>query len=93
MTWLIWSVLILTQNMAFVANSRARNSSSLSYHAITNLFSNGIWIVSQFFLIDKVSQALKTGDVQLTIIIVGLYVGLNLCGGLSAHHFLLKRSL
>lgn len=93
MSWFIWGFLILIQNMAFVANSRARNSSSLHYHAITNLCSNGIWIISQFFLIDKVSLALKTNDYGLSAVIFGVYVVLNLIGGLTAHHYLLKRSL
>ena len=93
MSWLVWGILILVQNAAFVANSRARNSASLSYHAVTNLCSNGIWILSQFFLIDKVGRALNSGDLSMGLGITGMYIILNLIGGLVSHHLLLKRSL
>ena len=88
---MVWGTLILLQNAAFVANSRARNSASLSYHAVTNLCSNGVWILSQFYLIDKVGEALESGDWQMGVGIVTMYIILNLIGGLTAHHYLIKR--
>lgn len=37
--------LTVLQNASFTLVSRARNSSSLSYHAIASVLSNGIWLL------------------------------------------------
>lgn len=37
--------LTFLQNASFTLVSRARNSKSLSYHAIASVLSNGIWLV------------------------------------------------
>lgn len=91
--WIVWGLILLLQNAAFVANSRARNGKSLSYHAITNLASNGIWIISQFFAVNMISIALNTSNWWLALGIFSFYVIMNLIGGLTAHSFLLKRDL
>lgn len=93
MSWVIWGVLLLLQNAAFVANSRARNSASLRYHAVTNFCSNGVFIVSQFFAVDKILEVWNTHNLWLGALVFSFYVVLNLIGGLVTHHFLLKRSL
>lgn len=51
-----WFFLLVWQNAAFTWVSRARNSGSLSYHAFAAVFSNGIWFVSQLFLISMVAR-------------------------------------
>ena len=91
--WTVWGLILLLQNAAFVANSRARNSNNLGYHAITNLCSNGVWIISQFFVVDKISQAIATQDWRLASGTFVFYVIMNLIGGLVTHHQLMKRSL
>ena len=92
-TWAVWGIILLLQNAAFVANSRARNSNNLSYHAITNLCSNGVFIISQFFAVNMISVALATSDWWLASGIFVFYVIMNLIGGLVTHHQLMKRSL
>ena len=92
-TWIMWGAILILQNAAFVANSRARNSGSLSYHAITNVCSNGVFIISQFFAVDQISKALSTSDWSLAGSIFGFYIVMNLIGGITSHHFLMKRSL
>lgn len=52
LTWLTWGAALIAQNAAFTWVSRARNSGSLGYHAFAACFSNGIWIVSMFFIAD-----------------------------------------
>lgn len=42
---LIMVGLTILQNASFTLVSRARNSSSLSFHAIAAVFSNGIWLL------------------------------------------------
>lgn len=37
--------LTIIQNASFTLMSRARNSNSISYHAIASILSNGIWIL------------------------------------------------
>lgn len=37
--------IVVLQNAAFTWVSRARNSGSLSYHALAAVFSNGIWLL------------------------------------------------
>lgn len=52
----LWFLMLVFQTAAFTWVSRARNSASYSYHAIASVFSNGIWFVSQFFLIGMVAR-------------------------------------
>jgi len=39
-------LLAFTQNVAFTMVSRSRNRSSMKYHAICSVFSNGIWFMT-----------------------------------------------
>ena len=95
MSWVIWGILLLAQNAAFVANSRARNSDNLWYHAITVWFSNGVFIISQFFTVDKITDVLRsdTVDYARATIVVVFYCVLTAIGGLTTHYLLLKRKL
>lgn len=56
MTYVYWLFLLILQNAAFTWVSRARNSGSLGYHATAAVFSNGIWFVSNIFLISMVAK-------------------------------------
>ena len=49
-----WFFLLVVQNASFTWVSRARNSGSIGYHGVASVFSNGIWFVSQLFLIGMV---------------------------------------
>lgn len=51
--WIIWGVLLVLQNAASCASSRAKNSQSLWYNGTVSVFSNGIWFASQYFIVDK----------------------------------------
>jgi hypothetical protein len=65
MKWLIWGLVLLMQNAAFTAVSRARNSGSLRYHAVAAVFSNGVWFASQFFVVAVLSEVIAAKDVGL----------------------------
>lgn len=88
MTWLIWSLLLILQNASFTLVSRARNSSSIGYHAAAAVLSNGIWFASQFFVVNLLvtykSQPLVLACAGL------LYVTLTTSSSVSMHKFLLK---
>jgi hypothetical protein len=57
MDWVVWGLMLIAQNAAFTWVSRARNSGSVSYHALASVFSNGIYIASMFFVVDKLRNA------------------------------------
>lgn len=56
MSLVLWFFLLVAQNAAFTWVSRARNSGSLAYHGFAAVFSNGIWFVSNLFLIGMVAR-------------------------------------
>lgn len=89
MTWLIWAVLLLAQNGSATWVSRARNSRSLGYHALASVFSNGVWIVSLGFAIDKLPAS--RSNPWLFAATVAFYVACTVTGSVGAHHLLMSR--
>jgi hypothetical protein len=88
MNLLLWFFLLVIQNAAFTWVSRARNSGSLGYHAIAAVFSNGIWFVSQFLLINMV---VKPNMQVKEIITYGVvYVLGTVIGSLIMHYVALN---
>lgn len=89
MTWLIWAIVLLMQNASFTLVSRARNSASIPYHAIASVLSNGIWFVSQFFVIGIITRAQHESTLA---IIAGLfYVLLTTISAVGMHWFLMRK--
>jgi hypothetical protein len=86
MNWFIWGVLLIIQNASFTMVSRARNSGSLLYHGIASIFSNGIWFLSQFILVDKFMTILKGNDWKLAAITGLFYTACTIAGSLSMHY-------
>ena len=70
--------------------SRARNSGSLTYHAIAAVFSNGIWFVSQFILVDSVMGIIKNSDWTYAVFIGIFYTFFTIIGSISSHIVLMK---
>lgn len=88
--WILWAVLLVTQNAAFTLVSRARTSGSLLYHAIAAVFSNGVWFASQFILVDKFLSLLK-GGTWTEIVGTGLfYCTFTIIGSVGMHVIALK---
>lgn len=54
MLYVLWAVLLMTQNAASTWVSRARNSSSYGYHAMACIPSNGVWFASQLVLVGSI---------------------------------------
>lgn len=83
-----WFFLLVVQNAAFTWVSRARNSGSIGYHGIASVFSNGVWFVSQLFLIGMVVRP-DMGWQQLTHL--GLvYVAGTTTGAILMHWFSMR---
>lgn len=85
-SWIIWAILLIVQNASFTLVSRARNSSSILYHATASLFSNGIWFLSQFIVIDKVVGLIKNPNTGLAILTALFYVIFTMVGSITMHY-------
>lgn len=88
MSLVAWFFLLVIQTAAFTWVSRARNSESISYHAIASVFSNGIWFATNIILIGMVTYAGRT-----TAQLVGLgiiYVIATVTGAVLMHYVSLR---
>lgn len=59
---LLWAIVLVTQNASFTLVSRARNSGSDWFHAFAAVFSNGIWFLSQTFIIFSLLDVIERAD-------------------------------
>lgn len=80
MSWLLWACLLLIQNASFTLVSRARNSSSLSFHALASVFSNGVWFLGLAVAVNKVT------DGSNLWIVVPFYTVFTVIGSVGMHH-------
>jgi hypothetical protein len=83
MSLFFWFLLLVLQNAAFTWVSRARNSGSYGYHAVAAIFSNGIWFLSNIFLIGMVAKPDMPYS-ELTLLSV-IYVGGTVTGSVLMH--------
>jgi flagellar biosynthesis component FlhA len=88
MSLLSWFLLLIVQNAAFTWVSRARNSSSIAYHAVASIFSNGIFFVSQFMLIGLATHPGMGAREVLTLGVT--YIAGTVTGSLLMHWVALR---
>lgn len=85
--WTVWGILLILQNAAHTATSRARNSKGtkgLWYNAIASFFSNGVWFASQFFI---VNMLINVKDKPLAFATTLLfYVVLTMFGSVASQY-------
>ena len=86
--WAIWAVLLVLQNAAHTASSRAKNSKSLKYTAIVGVFSNGIWLASQFYIVNQLILA-KGNPMRFTLVL-GFYIALTVLGTVGSQWYLMR---
>jgi hypothetical protein len=67
MKWAIWAVVLILQQFSHGLSSRAKNSNSYTYNIVAATFSNGVWICSNFFLVENVLSAIKDGDLYFAL--------------------------
>lgn len=72
--------LVILQNAAFTLVSRARNSSSLMYHTITSILSNGIWLL----VMRKIILNLDNSILMITYLIGAVI------GSIGMHYITMK---
>lgn len=85
MTWILWGATLFAQNAAFTWVSRARNSGSIGYHAIASVASNGVWIASMFFVVDRLQAA--RGDIRAMMAVGLFYTVCTVAGATFMHWF------
>lgn len=85
--WLTWGAILFAQNAAFTWVSRARNSGSIGYHAIASVFSNGVWIASMYFVVDKLREAAGWRE-MLTVGV--FYTACTVAGATFMHWFSMR---
>lgn len=77
---IILFLLVVAQNASFTLVSRARNSSSLLYHLLASIGSNGIWL-----LVFR-NMVVSINDVTL----MWTYLVASVLGSIGMHYFAMK---
>lgn len=90
MTWLLWAFMLLLQNASFTLVSRARNSGSLTFHAIAAVGSNGVFILTQLVALDKLMTVLKHPTPLSVLGIFAFYTSFTVLGSVMMHYISMK---
>jgi hypothetical protein len=86
-SWVIWALVLVLQNAAHTVTSRARNSDNLRYSSIASVASNGIWIISNLFMVGNIVAA-QTVPEKVALVI--FYVICTVAGATGAHWYAIK---
>lgn len=88
MNLVFWFFLLVLQNAAFTWVSRARNSGSLSYHAVAAVCSNGIWFASNIILIGVVAKFLNDASAPNSLMVIYgvIYIAGTVTGSVLMHY-------
>lgn len=89
-TWILWAAMLLLQNASFTLVSRARNSSSILFHAAAAVGSNGVFILTQLVALDKLMNVLKNPTPKSVSIIFLFYTFFTVLGSITMHHVSMK---
>jgi hypothetical protein len=90
MIWLTWWILLIVQQASQTFISRARNGDNLRLHAMASVFSNGVWLTTQFLVFDQFSEIAKTRDWLRLAYTAAYYIAFCVIGSVSAHAFMMK---
>lgn len=83
--------MLLIQNASFTWVSRARNSSSIVYHALASVCSNGVWFLNLGFAVNKVNDAWAAESSALLIFTAAFYTVFTVIGSIGMHHVLMTK--
>lgn len=90
MKWIAWALILILQNAAFTWVSRARNSGSVGYHAAASVCSNGIWMLSNLFLIGEALAVGQAGSWLGVLWLVAFYAAFTTIGATLMHYVSLR---
>jgi len=82
MKWILWALLLVAQQFSHGVGSRAKNSNSYLYNLWAATLSNGVWICSNFILVDNAVRIMKDGDVIKAAFIAVFYTTFCVIGSL-----------
>lgn len=82
MTWALWAFLLVMQQFSHGVSTRAKNSNNYFYNLWAATFSNGVWICSNFILVDSVVRVMKGKDVGLAIFTAVYYTTFCVIGSM-----------
>lgn len=85
-SWVIWALILLSQNASFTLVSRARNSGSLGFHALAAIGSNGIWFIALGIAVDKLAIAKQADSLSLFIGTALFYTIFTVIGSVGMHY-------
>lgn len=68
------------QNMAFTWTSRSRNSGDPEYHRYASWCSNGIWFMTNMFMLSLVWEPIENGEIG-TLLVAGIVYVLSTTEG------------
>lgn len=88
--WVLYGVLLISQNFAFTFVSRARNSGSLTRHLIASVVSNAVWFSSQTVMLTSILDILRTGSIQEKVVVGVYYTACTILGSMAAHWWSLR---
>ena len=86
--WAVWGFLLFLQNAAHTATSRSRNSKNLWYTGIASVFSNGVWFLSQFFIVNQLIKVKDNPKLFATTCV--FYITLTVAGSVLSHKYLMR---
>lgn len=89
--WIFWGILLIAQNAAHTATSRARNTKGakgLWYNGVASIFSNGVWFASQFFIVNMLINVKDKPAAFATTL--AFYITLTALGSVGAHWLAMK---
>ena len=88
MKWTLWALLLIAQNATFTWVSRARNSSSLGYHAVASVASNGVWFACQVLLLQEFFALFGRGGSVVPL--MAFYTACTVTGSVGMHYVSMK---
>jgi putative flippase GtrA len=84
-------IVAFVQNMAFTWVSRSRNSGDPGYHRYAAICSNGVWFITQLFILSTLLPALTVGEWWKVILTGVVYIVATTEGSVYMMRILLKK--
>lgn len=84
--YVVWGLLLIAQNFAHTISQRAKNQDRLVYTAVAGVFANGIWILSNFFMVEEIARVIGTGNVVQGVPAVVFYTVCTTIGTVASQY-------
>jgi hypothetical protein len=88
--WVIWCAVTFGWNFVNSLNSRAKNSASKTYNAVTTFTTSSLYLVSVLFAANLVLESRNSGQHTQLILAVVLYALASTAGSVAGQQFAIK---